>query len=429
MPIPLSIFPNTAIGDVARVIRGGYTRLPVDRYRHKTSGVAGDAEGTGRQRTFWRVLEALADHLGTDQIPIDFELQDGRRVYLDRGCVKMAETAGWIHGLRIGSAGVVDTIALRRASTPASSLPPGGAGENQFLSLKLEIGAIYTRKDLVPIVGVKSFEALSTGVFVPREGMRSTLLFVTEQKKSGRTAYEDRLEGDLLYWQGQEQRRTDHWVSEARERGVEILVFHRHHYNDFADAGFRYLGPFECVSHQPPASGIGPSDFVLRRIGAVAAPDESLVALAADEADADGDAFDPESARDARERVQRQIKERRGQKTFRDKLLSLYRDRCAITGCPVPDVLEAAHITPFLGPDTHHITNGLLLRADLHTLFDCALISIDPGTLTVSVAPKIRESSYGKLDGKPLRKTNPGPSPLALAQHFAIFQRKISPVS
>lgn len=34
-------------------------------------------------------------------------------------------------------------------------------------------------------------------------------------------------------------------------------------------------------------------------------------------------------------------------------------------------VLEAAHVTPYLGPETNDITNGLLLRADLHTLLDC----------------------------------------------------------
>lgn len=272
-------------------------------------------------------------------------------MYLDRGCVKMAETAGWIHALRDGERGVVDTIALRRASQIApTASPPGGGGsdENAFLSSKLQIGAVYTRKEFVPLVGVRSFEALSTGVVAPRAGLRSTLLFVTEQKKSGRTAYEDRLEGDLLYWQGQEQRRTDHWVSEAHARGVEILVFHRHHWNNFADAGFRYLGSFECVSHQPPLSGEGPSDFVLRRVGTTAAPEEPVAALAADAAD--GDAFDPETARDARETVERQIKARHGQKTFRDALLALYRNRCAITGCPATDVLEAAHITPFLGP-------------------------------------------------------------------------------
>ncbi|PHK93434.1 hypothetical protein CR162_18715 [Pseudoroseomonas rhizosphaerae] len=94
MPIPLSLFPPNAIGDVARIVRSDYTRLPVDRYQHRPSGVVGGVEGTARQRTFRQVLEALADHFGGDQIPVDFALEDGRRVYLDRGCVKMADTAG-----------------------------------------------------------------------------------------------------------------------------------------------------------------------------------------------------------------------------------------------------------------------------------------------------------------------------------------------
>ena len=59
---------------------------------------------------------------------------------------------------------------------------------------------------------------------------------------------------------------------------------------------------------------------------------------------------------------------------FRDALIGAYAGRCAITGCSVLDILEAAHITPYLGPDTNHVTNGLLLRADLHTLFDTCLL-------------------------------------------------------
>ena len=50
---------------------------------------------------------------------------------------------------------------------------------------------------------------------------------------------------------------------------------------------------------------------------------------------------------------------------FRDKLLPTYGKRCAFTGCDVVNVFEAARIIPYLGQDTNHVTNGLLLRADL----------------------------------------------------------------
>src|SRR5262245_9271658 len=67
---------------------------------------------------------------------------------------------------------------------------------------------------------------------------------------------------------------------------------------------------------------------------------------------------------------------------------------CAITGCSVRDVLEAAHIHPYRGRERNKVANGLLLRADLHTLFDCGLIAIDAATMTVIVTPSLQNSEY-----------------------------------
>jgi len=135
---------------------------------------------------------------------------------------------------------------------------------------------------------------------------------------------------------------------------------------------------------------------------------------------ADGTSFNPENVADARNRIERTITQRRGQKTFRDRLLDVYGRQCAITGCGVVDVLEAAHITPYLGPDTNHVGNGLLLRADLHTLLDCRLLAIDPATHRVMLAPSVREKSdYKRLQGRRLRKAVPiaaAPSQKALEQ-------------
>ncbi len=145
-------------------------------------------------------------------------------------------------------------------------------------------------------------------------------------------------------------------------------------------------------------------------------------------ADAD-EAYDPANAKDARDRVLRAIKARRGQKGFREALLAAYGGRCAVTGCAIRDVLEAAHITPYLGPEPNHVSNGLLLRADLHTLYDCGLVAIQPEALTVVIAPSLTTSSYRKLADRPLRSPIVGgatPSRKALAQHFAEFQKRHS---
>lgn len=138
--------------------------------------------------------------------------------------------------------------------------------------------------------------------------------------------------------------------------------------------------------------------------------------------DADDEPFDPTNAKDAREKVLREIRARRGQKQFRDALIEAYEGRCAITGCDVLDVLEAAHITPYLGPETNHVTNGLLLRADLHTLFDTYLVAVAPETLKVLVSPSIKDPMYRALHGQALRATKTkasAPSEAALRKHRA----------
>ena len=112
--------------------------------------------------------------------------------------------------------------------------------------------------------------------------------------------------------------------------------------------------------------------------------------------------FDPKGQDDARARVLREVVQRRGQQKFRKALIIAYGGRCAITGCSVVPLLEAAHITPYMGPDTNSITNGLLLRADLHTLWDLGLIAADPRARTVWVSPEISDPTYQVLSGTPL---------------------------
>ncbi len=88
--------------------------------------------------------------------------------------------------------------------------------------------------------------------------------------------------------------------------------------------------------------------------------------------------------------------------------------------------VEAAHIHPYLGAGTNHVANGLLLRADLHTSFDCNLLAVDPDGMRVVVAPSILASSYGKLHGRALRPRTDGwsaPSAEALRLRFEEFER------
>lgn len=131
--------------------------------------------------------------------------------------------------------------------------------------------------------------------------------------------------------------------------------------------------------------------------------------------------FDASSIVDARERVLAQIVRRRGQREFRENLLAAYDRRCAVTNCDVVDALEAAHIVPYMGPATNDVSNGLLLRSDIHTLFDLGLIAVEPKGMTVVLSPKLSSNAYGDLGGVKLRVpkvSSKRPSQDALRRHL-----------
>jgi hypothetical protein len=102
---------------------------------------------------------------------------------------------------------------------------------------------------------------INTGIFQPA-GHESVWLFVTQDKPPDRTQYEDVLQGNDLYWQGQTSGRKDDLIIRHRERGLELLVFYRPKKDEFENYGFQYEGPFEYVSHEEGR----PSSFHLRRV-------------------------------------------------------------------------------------------------------------------------------------------------------------------
>lgn len=123
---------------------------------------------------------------------------------------------------------------------------------------------------------------------------------------------------------------------------------------------------------------------------------------AAEAAVTDG-SFDPQNVTDTRKKVLAAITQRQGQPQFRKSLLEAYGCRCVLTDCDAECALEAAHILPYTGPDTNYPSNGLLLRADIHTLFDLGLVTIDPEDLTVALDSSLSETYYKSLHGRKLR--------------------------
>jgi hypothetical protein len=192
-------------------------------------------------------------------------------------------------------------------------------------------------------------------------------------------------------------------------------------------------GPLAKVYWQTPASGIelpedaaaDLEDLWARHLEGIDGP----VYLDGDEADnpeqesGEDVPFVPQDG-DWRAVVFRQIRARRGQQAFRDALRVRYGDGCMITGCRLMDVVEAAHIKPYRGAADNHPANGLLLRADLHTLFDLDIIGIEPGTLLVRVHQEAKSAGYGEFDGVRLKCSSSPPSTEALELRWELFRRR-----
>jgi len=102
---------------------------------------------------------------------------------------------------------------------------------------------------------------------------------------------------------------------------------------------------------------------------------------------------------------------RLGQGSFRLLIADAYGRRCTMTAERTFPALEAAHIHRYSRGGDHSLSNGLLLRSDLHKLFDLGYLTIEPNTLRIKVSRKIREEfengrDYYALDARPLRKPN-----------------------
>ncbi len=136
---------------------------------------------------------------------------------------------------------------------------------------------------------------------------------------------------------------------------------------------------------------------------------------------ADENAYNPLDVQDGRKKILQNIAVRQGQRKFRNQLIEAYEGKCAVTGYAVLDVLQAAHIVPYNGKITNEPANGLLLRSDIHDLFDWFLHAINPFDWSIKISKLLSESDYADLDGKKIELPESSkyyPSKIALEWHF-----------
>ncbi|GAA4703419.1 putative restriction endonuclease [Promicromonospora umidemergens] len=125
------------------------------------------------------------------------------------------------------------------------------------------------------------------------------------------------------------------------------------------------------------------------------------------------------------------VQVRAGQRQFRAAVTVAYDRTCAVTGNRISAALEAAHIRPVAAAGQNRVDNGLLLRSDVHALYDAGYLGLDAG-YRLQVSPRLRQDTgngdwyYGRAGAEllvPERRAD-RPDPVALEWHMdEVFRR------
>jgi putative restriction endonuclease len=114
---------------------------------------------------------------------------------------------------------------------------------------------------------------------------------------------------------------------------------------------------------------------------------------------------------------------RLGQGAFRVLVTDAYARRCAVTGEKTLPVLEAAHIKPYALQGPNQVSNGILLRSDLHKLFDLGYVTVTRD-LRLEVSPRLKGEwqngrEYYSYHGQPLVVQPPDPANRPAAEYLS----------
>ena len=134
----------------------------------------------------------------------------------------------------------------------------------------------------------------------------------------------------------------------------------------------------------------------------------------------------PELSRDFQQKNKAKLaiiqrEQRDGQPQFRTILLNHYNNKCAVTGCDVVDVLDAAHIIPYTESYDNSECNGIILRTDLHRLFDRGMISFDPNSGRLVLSNVLAQSTYFEFQNRSVfwpKDSKKRPSRENISWHF-----------
>lgn len=141
---------------------------------------------------------------------------------------------------------------------------------------------------------------------------------------------------------------------------------------------------------------------------------DPLTFVVEDKAEPIGD-YLPIQDEDKRQAYARRV--RKGQSRFRKALHTLYGSRCAFTGTDEETVLEACHIISHAKTGDNSLDNGLLLRSDIHVLFDEHLMTLANDGQRILVHKDVTTPEYVRLRGM-----SPGLRPSTPESHLALLR-------
>lgn len=112
----------------------------------------------------------------------------------------------------------------------------------------------------------------------------------------------------------------------------------------------------------------------------------------------------------------RMVRARKGQPQFRQQLLNRFGNMCAFTGACHTAALDAAHLYSYAREGEHRVDEGLLLRKDLHKLFDSELVGVS-SSRTLLLRPGLGNTQYQSLAGARLKVELPNRALELLDEH------------
>ncbi len=177
--------------------------------------------------------------------------------------------------------------------------------------------------------------------------------------------------------------------------GVPVAVFVKYPGIGYINYGLAYIERYDALTkmftlHGPVSAEANNTDFCSIVPYDQLSPEEQQIFRDAD-------------AGDERKRVLAEQVRREKQGKFRQALLDAYSGSCAVTDVDVPEALQAAHIDPYRGKNSQIVTNGMLLRADIHLLYDAHLLTVLPEKNVIRTSKKLSRSIYGQFDGSKIR--------------------------